>query len=81
MEKIEPPVLQDYDEAQHLAFGTEEEAIAAEAQISADTGFSGDVTARWDVPRQCSDGRWIVSRPPAKQPVDLNVDGSDERSH
>lgn len=58
------PTPECYDEALHLVFDTEAEALVAEHQISTDMGFTGDVTARWDIPRQCGDGRWIIARPP-----------------
>ena len=63
---IEDPAPQNYNEALHLAFDTEVEAIAAEAQISSDCGFVGEITTRWDTPRQCSDGRWIIQKPPTQ---------------
>lgn len=59
--------LPTYDEALHLVFDTEAEAIAAEAQISADMGFTGSITARWDIPRETDDGRWILAKPPEAQ--------------
>lgn len=59
---IEETTLPVYDEALHLVFDTEAEAIAAEAQISADMGFTGSITERWDVPRETDDGRWIIAK-------------------
>ena len=56
----------------YLVFDTEAEALAAEAQISENMGYSkpginaatGEVvpdalTTRWAVPQQIADGRWV----------------------
>ena len=59
----ETPAPPDYDENLHLVYDTEEEAIAAGAALSQEMGFTGSVTIRWDIPRQCSDGRWIFAKP------------------
>ena len=60
----------------YLVFDTEAEALAVEAQISAGMGFSspgrnaatGEIvpealTARWAVPQQIADGRWVFESP------------------
>ena len=60
----------------YLVFETEAEAIATEAQISAELGYSkpginaetGEVvpdvlTTRWAVPQQIADGRWVFQSP------------------
>jgi hypothetical protein len=60
----------------YLVFNTEQEAIAAEASISASRGYArpginaktGEVvpevlTIRWDIPQQIADGRWVVASP------------------
>jgi hypothetical protein len=57
------PAAECYCEDRHLVFATEAEAIEAEAAITLAMGFYG-VTTRWDVPRQCEDGRWIFAIPP-----------------
>jgi hypothetical protein len=57
-------------------YNTEEEAIAAEAVISAAMGYAkpgvnlatGEIvpdalTLRWDVPQQIQDGRWVFPSP------------------
>lgn len=62
MSQVDP--LPEYDATRHLVFNTEAQAIAAEAQISASMGFTGSITSRWDIPRQCADGRWIIAKPP-----------------
>lgn len=62
MEALDP-----FDPLRHLAFDTEADAILAEAEITAAMGFGepGEVTQRWDVPRLCADGRWIIAKPPS----------------
>jgi hypothetical protein len=60
----------------YLVFDTEQEAIAAEAAISASMGYAkpgvnaatGAVvhdapTMRWDIPQQIADGRWVFASP------------------
>ena len=60
----------------YLIFDTEAEALAAEAQISAEIGYSkpginaatGEVvpdvlTTRWAAPQQIADGRWVFESP------------------
>lgn len=62
----------------YRVFNTEAEAIAAEAQISADMGYSKPgvnaathevvpdaLTVRWAVPQQITDGRWVFPSPDA----------------
>jgi hypothetical protein len=58
-------------------FETEAEAIAAEAQVAADMGYSkvgtnaktglpapeAQVTERWATPQQIADGRWVFQSP------------------
>jgi hypothetical protein len=58
-------------------FNTEQEAIAAEAQIAADIGCSiigtnaktglpepdKQQTTRWAIPHQIADGRWVFPSP------------------
>ena len=58
-------------------FDTEAEAIAAEAQVAADIGCikvgtnaktglpapDAQVTERWAVPQQITDGRWVFPSP------------------
>ena len=58
-------------------FDTEQEAIAAEAQVAADIGCikvgtnaktglpapDAQATERWAIPFQIPDGRWIVASP------------------
>lgn len=61
----------------YRVFQTEAEAIAAEAAISAGMGYSkvgtnaktglpapeAQVTARWAIPQQIADGRWVFPSP------------------
>jgi len=60
----------------YLIFDTEQEAIAKENEISLGFGYAKPginaatgaimpdvLTVRWDIPRQISDGRWIITSP------------------
>lgn len=61
----------------YRVFETEQEAIAAEAQVAADIGCvkiginaktgqpapDAQVTERWAIPRQIADGRWVFESP------------------
>lgn len=70
-----------YCEDRHLVFNTEAEALEAEAAITLAMAFSG-VTTRWDVPRQCEDGRWLITKPPASasDPAPTPTEYSQETS-
>ena len=80
MSENEAQAMLAYDETLHIAFATEAEALAFDAGYSAAAGFGQGVTQRWDVPRQCADGRWIVARPPGyTDPVQEPAqEGSDD---
>ena len=52
-----------FDPARHLAFKTQEEAVAEEARICEWMGLGDGVTKHWDTARQCADGRWIITKP------------------
>ena len=62
-----------YDTKLVLVFDTEAEAVDAEAEISADMGFSGHVTVRWAVPMQADDGKWFFPKPPPPPPTIVAV--------
>ena len=61
----------------YRVFDTEAEAIAAEAQVAADIGCikvgvnaktglpapEAQVTERWAIPQQITDGRWVFPSP------------------
>lgn len=56
--------LAHYNPEVHLVFNTEAEAVLAETELASRMGLSSDsATARWDVPQQVVDGRWIIIRP------------------
>ena len=61
----------------YRVFDTEEQAIAAEAQVALDSGCpkvgvnaktgqpapDAQVTERWAIPQQITDGRWVFPSP------------------
>ena len=61
----------------YRTFNTEQEAIAAEAQVAADIGCikigvnaktglpapDAQATVRWAIPQQIADGRWVFPSP------------------
>jgi len=60
----------------YLVFNTEQEALAKENKISKNMGYAKTgtnaltgaivpdvLTVRWDIPKQISDGRWVIASP------------------